>query len=774
MPNVNKLFPRLSIRAKLVVAFCLFGSVPLAVVSGYGALHAYVLMNDAVRDRLKAGVVMKAEEIQRFLQSVREDVRFLSRLPTVRALAEAPVDASAERRRRAALVAEAFLSFSRSRPAYYQIRYIDERGREVVRAEFDGQRHFLVGPEGLQDKRDRYYFVDAMATPPDIVYVSPMDLNIERGEIELPHKPVIRYAVALRSGGGEPRGIVIVNLYASRILGQVLALGQELGSVALATAAGDYLTPAPSEGGGARASASVLTDFSRELAATVLSGRAGTIVEPGLRGRIVAFAPIFARQDRAEFWVLSHAYRKTEVLSSIWSFQLLVLVLGSVVLGAALVLGVIAARHFTRPITALIDGAEAVARGDFDHRVQVETNDELEDLGGHFTRMAERLDQRERELREARERAERKAREAQALYRIGTEILALLSLPEILRLVADKARELLRADVAILCLGAAGDGLRVGAVSGATDALRLGPGDRLPASACAKVSCPEAACPATAFPSFPTHVAVALRSGEREVGNLCVAFAEPRPMSVDEQEFLSGLANLATIAIETARLHREVETLARLEERERIARDLHDGIIQSIYAAGLGLEECVRLAGEAPEEAKARLAELIDALNVVIRDVRNYVVGLGPEHLRESDLSRSLAELAHGLALNGLLDLDLSLDPRIEGALPPERAGELYHICREALTNAVKHAHASRVTLDARRENGMVRVTVQDDGVGFDAGHLRGAGQGLRNMRERARRLHGDLAIESAPGRGTRITVAVPTEDAVLPAAEQA
>jgi signal transduction histidine kinase len=314
----------------------------------------------------------------------------------------------------------------------------------------------------------------------------------------------------------------------------------------------------------------------------------------------------------------------------------------------------------------------------------------------------------------------------------------------------------------------------VGAVSGATDALRLGPGDLLPASACAKVSCPEAVCPATAFPSCPTHVAVALRSGAREVGNLCVAFAESRPMSAEEQELLSGLANLATIAIETARLHREVATLARLEERERIAQDLHDGIIQSIYAAGLGLEECVRLADEAPGEAKARLAELIDALNIVIRDVRNYVVGLGPERLRESDLSRSLAELAHGLALNGLLDLDLSLDPRIEGALPPERAGQLYHICREALTNAVKHAHASRVTLDARYLDGTVRVTVQDDGVGFDAGHLRGAGQGLRNMRERARRLHGDLAIESAAGRGTRITVAVPAEGAAVPTGEPA
>src|SRR3990167_1491876 len=101
-------------------------------------------------------------------------------------------------------------------------------------------------------------------------------------------------------------------------------------------------------------------------------------------------------------------------------------------------------------------------------------------------------------------------------------------------------------------------------------------------------------------------------------------------MSAEEQECLAGLANLATIAIETARLHREVATLARLEERERIAQDLHDGIIQSIYAAGLGLEECVRLADETPGEAKARLAGLIDAPHVGGPGGREYGVGLGP------------------------------------------------------------------------------------------------------------------------------------------------
>jgi signal transduction histidine kinase len=201
-----------------------------------------------------------------------------------------------------------------------------------------------------------------------------------------------------------------------------------------------------------------------------------------------------------------------------------------------------------------------------------------------------------------------------------------------------------------------------------------------------------------------------------------------------------------------------------LEERERIAGDLHDGIIQSIYATGLGLEECVRLAEEDPREVRPKLEAAIGSLNTVIRDVRNYVVGLQPEGLQERGLSRSLADLARGLALNALLRADLAVDPAIDGAVTPEQAGHLFHICREALTNVVKHAMASRVALTISRGNGVLRLEVKDDGSGFDPSRREEAGQGLRSMGERARRLGGSLAVQSAPEQGTRITVEIPLE----------
>ncbi|MFQ5848020.1 MAG: ATP-binding protein [Candidatus Methylomirabilales bacterium] len=791
MINVNKLFRRLSIRSKLVIAFCLFGVVPVSVVGGYGAFHSFWLLNDAVQEGLKAGVAMKAEEIQRLLDRVKGDVLFLSRLPTLQALVNLKPEAHEERRRLLARLGEEFLSFSRSHPVYYQVRYIDERGREAVRADFDGQGHHLVPPDQLQHKGDRYYFREAMATPPGAIYVSPMDLNIEWGAVELPRKPVVRYAVPLRSAREEPRGIVILNIYASRILSHVLALGEK-GEVSLASSTGFYLLKSnwvgesrtssgadslpfpswlasyseqlrPEEFSDGLPDGAVMEDYPSDLASAIFSGEIGTAVEPGLRGRIVAFAPIFPHLDRQEeFWVAVHAYRKLEVLSSLRALQFLVLLLGGAVLVVALVAGVAAARHFTRPITALIRGAEAVAAGDFDRPIRVETNDELEDLSHQFTQMATRLKEHERQLREARGRAERRAQETQALNRIGMEVLTLLSLPEILQLVVDKARELLKGDLAILCLDESDHGLRLGAVSGSAEALQFHPGDLIPALTCDRVSCQEARCPVVSGAAFGSHVGVVMRSEERVVGYLCVGHHETRPVGSDELEFLSGLANQATIAIEKARLHREVRELARLEERERIGQDLHDGIIQSIYATGLGLEECLKLVGGVPQEVGPKLMEAIQSLNVVIRDVRNYVVGLQPEELHGRGLSGALADLSRGLVLNALLNAELEVEPGTDEALSPDQAANLFQISREALTNVVKHAGASQVILTLRRADGVVCLAVEDDGAGFDPDLWGGGGQGLRNMGERARRLGGSLSVESAPGRGTRIRVEIP------------
>ncbi len=794
--NVNKIFGRLSIRAKLIISFCLFGVVPVAVVGGYGAVHSFRLLNGATQDRLRAGVASKAEEVARFLKEAEGEVAFLSRLPTLQAFIDLPSGAKQEASLLVSSLGQEFLSFSQSHKSFYQVRYINELGREIVRADFDGQHHYLVPPGRLQDQRDRYYFREAMAAPPGTIYISPMDLNIERGVVEIPHKPVVRYAVPLRNAQDQPRGIVIVNLYASQILDQILALGEQRGDISLVRSDGVYLSrstwirpsnklagpggpPFPTwlasyserlrlsqNVGGPTPAEWLSTDVPPAAATTILSGKTGIVVQPGLKGRIVAFAPIVPDRDRqGEFWVILHSYSKAEILSSVRSLQGLVLALGGVVLLMAVGMGVAAARHFTRPITELMRGAKAIAQEDFDRPIQVETNDELEDLSHQFNQMAIDLKQHTIQLREAREHAERKTQETQALLQIETEIMGLLSLPQILQLVVDKARELMKADVVILCLDEPGaGGLRVGATSGAPEALSLKPGTVLDTATCLKVIACEAICPVAHEVPLPTHIAVPMRSGNRVVGDLCVGYRTVRAMGQDEAEVLSGLANLAAIAIESARLHWEVRELAMLEERERIAGDLHDGIIQSIYATGLSLEECVHLAEENPRQIQSIVETSIRNLNMVIRDVRNYITGLQPEGLQASGLSRSLADLAHGLSLNRLIEVKLDVEPDIDAALTPEQTGHLFQICREALTNVVKHAGASKALLTLARFDRQCRLRVEDDGRGFDPTRRSVSGQGLRTMEERAKRLGGVLQVEGMEGRGTRVTIEFPLQ----------
>ncbi|MBI3634689.1 MAG: HAMP domain-containing protein [Candidatus Rokubacteria bacterium] len=737
---------RLSIRAKLVVAFVLFAGLPVVAVGSAGALHAFALLNGGLEDRLRTETTLKAETIRRAMSQAEADALFLGALPTARALA------AHAHPRSAAAVAEAFLGFARSRPVYDQVRFLDREGRELVRIGRGASGPVVAPARRLQSKRDRYYFAEAMATPVGRVYVSPMDLNIEHGAVERPLKPVVRFAVAVAHHDGTPRGMVVLNLLAAQVLEE--ALGASTGTLTLASSKGYYLARAEADASPDRrgmhlafpqwltswatrsefvrlapATERVTAEYPPDVAARILSGVAGTLAEPGLRGRIIGFAPIRpGTQD--EFWVLVHARDKAEALASIRSLQLVVAGLGGLAVAVALGAGLLAARHFTRPITHLAEGAQAIARGDFDRFIHVDTGDELEDLGHHFRRMAGELKAHDRRLHEAHARVERRARYMRALYDVATDVLAQHAQRDILARVVDAARTLLGADAAALTLCAEG-------------------GNQLAASS--GISTDDGG----------TQVAVPLRGAGGELGSLCVRYRDGHAMLADEREFLTALADQAALAVEKARLQERVRTLAALEECERIAADLHDGIMQSLYATGLGLDACIALVAEDPSEAATRLRELGEQIDTVIRDVRNYVVGLSPESLKGKTLGDALTELAHDVALNRLATVAVAVDPGASGALSGDATREVYMIGREAIANVARHAPGARVAIRLERGVGGLCLSVEDDGHGFDAATTR-SGCGLRNIEERARRLGGEARVESAPGQGTRITVNVP------------
>ncbi len=272
---------------------------------------------------------------------------------------------------------------------------------------------------------------------------------------------------------------------------------------------------------------------------------------------------------------------------------------------------------------------------------------------------------------------------------------------------------------------------------------------------------------------FPPHhppmrslLGVPIQSKGRVIGDLYVTdkVASPRAAFTEQdQEILEMFATQAAIAIENAQLYRQTQQLAVLKERERFGMDLHDGIIQSIYAIGLMLEDGQVRLKEEPQIASDRITRAIQGLNDVIRDIRNYILDLRPQRLQGRDLKRGLEELARDLRANSFLTVNLALDSQDLAALTAEQTVQTLHVAQEALTNIRKHARASVVDVRLRANAERVELTIEDDGVGFNLVEgERTKGHGLHNMRERARALRGTLRVESRKRGGTRLTLHVP------------
>jgi len=259
----------------------------------------------------------------------------------------------------------------------------------------------------------------------------------------------------------------------------------------------------------------------------------------------------------------------------------------------------------------------------------------------------------------------------------------------------------------------------------------------------------------------------------RTVGNLYLTDKHAgEPFSPDDEQIVEMFAVHAGIAIENARLHDQVQRLAVVEERERIGKDLHDGIIQAIYAVGLSLEDVPELVEEADGrvEAVARVDRAIDSLNLVIADIRSYILRLRPTMGGEEDPVEALVRLGEELGINAVIDIEADLDSGADllRGFPPDRTSDLLFIAREALSNVARHSGATRLGLVLAQEGDELVLCIEDNGRGFDpALHTGpdafGRHQGLGNMRDRAVGMGGSFAIERPDGTGTRIIVRVPT-----------
>lgn len=268
-------------------------------------------------------------------------------------------------------------------------------------------------------------------------------------------------------------------------------------------------------------------------------------------------------------------------------------------------------------------------------------------------------------------------------------------------------------------------------------------------------------------PQMHSFLGVPVRALGRVFGNLYLTDKiDAEAFSQDDEDALVVLATQAGVAIENARLYEETrkhqEELRRLEvleDRERIAKELHDGVVQSLFAVGMGLQGAAAMAHDA--EISARIENAVEDVDRTIRDLRNYIFGLRPGILADRQLDEAIRDLCADLTERSGVVAVANVDEAVAAELA-SRAADVIQLVREGLSNVRRHAEAATVRVSlARGPDGLAELRIDDDGKGFDP-ELVPEGMGLANLRARVDAMGGSFRIESGSGEGATLIAILP------------
>ncbi len=261
-------------------------------------------------------------------------------------------------------------------------------------------------------------------------------------------------------------------------------------------------------------------------------------------------------------------------------------------------------------------------------------------------------------------------------------------------------------------------------------------------------------------PKMTTFLGVPIMSKGKHLGNLYLTDRlDGQPFTEQDEKMIELLAAHAAVAIENAHLLEQLRNLAVVEERDRISMELHDGIIQAIYAIGIKLELTRLTLVQKPEVAE-QINNANQDLNHVIEDLRTYIRNLRTSPERSLTLREQLDEIADGFRQVSSARLVMDA-PRSVTLLNEEYIHNIVQIAREALSNIVRHSHATEVYLELHESSTEATLVIADNGRGFDPDAV-SAGHGLRNIRQRVENLNGKVEIASQSGHGTTLSISLP------------
>ncbi len=438
-----------TLRRRLMLAMLLVSLPPLIGTMLYNAYLVRSRLYEYVLNEQKHHVHTLELGVERFLTDVRRDVLFLSQSEEIATLLEAKSggDEAAYQEARSDLERE-FLAFSQVKEIYYQVRYLDATGMEIARVDSDGRSSFIVPHDQLQDKSGRYYFEDTIVLPQGEVMVSPLDLNVEHGEIEVPFKPVIRYATPVWLDG-QAVGIVIVNVFAERFLDELGAERVESELVILVDQDGYYLYHSDDEqkrwGRDLGTGITLAQDYPQITDRIFLAGSELHEHKSELLGdQFLTYATFSPPGTTAYRWALIAIRPRQVVFAS--ALQLRGAIVGASLVAIFVIVGVgrLSSNTFVRASDMLSEMAANMGRGDLETEISLPSYywEEIVALARSFDQVRVNLRRMHGDLERQVARAERRALRLRIAAQVSHAAAGILDpqelLPRVVNLVSEQ------------------------------------------------------------------------------------------------------------------------------------------------------------------------------------------------------------------------------------------------------------------------------------------------------------------------------------------------
>lgn len=439
-------------------------------------------------------------------------------------------------------------------------------------------------------------------------------------------------------------------------------------------------------------------------------------------------------------------------------------------------------RSLLTPLQAITSAAKRFGENQLSEPIQVEGPQELRELSQAINEMRVQLQSARVELIQwngmLEQRVTQRTQELERLNEVSREISSRLDIQQVLDSVTEKARSLLGGDIASLCLVDTNQHwLKLQAVSGPRRAIV---GDTMPAHAdftnavfedeqamiCGVGGC-HGGCRMLSDEYRASHLAAPLRIGDRVIGALCVGSPAQNQFAAESANMLTKLANVAAIALENARLFAQVERAATLEERRRVAAEMHDGLGQTLSYLGVMTDQVVEFLSDGKQGAALdRLTKTRETIGKATSDMRRAINKLMDDSPAKKDVWTRLHDTADEIASQHRLKLVWQSDADSTPEPSPQVAEQIYNITREALVNAAQHANAKQISVQAGQRDEFYFVTIEDDGKGFDTSQPAPGGHfGLQIMQARAKHIGGRVKFQSELGQGARVTLTWSSEE---------